>query len=53
MNGGWWLKISTVEEFKNYLIATDSRWCRKKELIFPNFKKDDLKIERFPMGKHW
>lgn len=143
MNGGWWLKISTIKELTDYLIATDSRWeqalnnllnskeftkhgmehagaiataigfygtnrnlngvdatlllreqlvddqlneirngntvvinrnggyfilrdkdlsgdtkkysqwCKKKELIFPDFKKNELKIERFPMGTHW
>lgn len=136
MDGGWWLKIRTVEELASYIMAADSRWenaldnllnskeftrrgtkhadtlataigfyginrglngidattslreqlvnnqldeirngrtllvnknggyfalkdekysqwCRKKELSFPDFDKKDLKIERFPMGKHW
>ena len=26
INGGWWLKISTVAELADYLSETDSRW---------------------------
>lgn len=139
MNGGWWLKVSTVRELTAYLLETDSRWekylnnllnskeftrygnehadvvatsiglfgvnnglegvtaanifrerivqdqfneinsgntiainsvggyfvlrygkdkkysqwCKRKELVFPSFKKEELKIKRFPMGNHW
>lgn len=37
-----------MEKGKNY-----KQWYRKKKLIFPNFKKDELKIKKFPMGTHW
>lgn len=30
-----------------------SQWCRKKELVFPNFTKKELKIKKFPLGNHW
>ena len=26
INGGWWLKVSTVAELNDYLVETDSRW---------------------------
>lgn len=143
INGGWWLKVSTVAELNDYLVETDSRWenainnllnskeftrygdehagaletsigffgvnnginwleatilfkeqivndqlneirkgntvvinkkggycvltpdelsgdnkayrqwLRKKELIFPNFTRKELKIKKFPLGNHW
>lgn len=139
MNGGWWLKVSTVEELKQYLLEAESnwegildnllnskefirygnehdgeiatsigffglngidatilfreriisdqlneikngntivinsvggyfilndkglngdtkkysQWCKRKELKFPDFSKENLKIERFPLGNHW
>lgn len=139
MNDGWWLKVSTVEELKQYLLETESnwegildnllnskefirygnehdgeiatsigffglngidatilfreriisdqlneikngntivinsvggyfilndkglngdtkkysQWCKRKELKFPDFSKENLKIERFPLGNHW
>ena len=28
-------------------------WCHKKEMIFPDFKIDQIKIESFPGGKHF
>lgn len=48
--GGYW--ALTPEE-----ISGDKKkykqWCRKKELIFPNFSKKELKIKKFPLGNHW
>lgn len=30
-----------------------TQFCRRKELIFPNFKKEDIRIKRFDGGTHW
>lgn len=28
-------------------------FCRRKELIFPNFKKEDIRVKQFQGGQHW
>lgn len=49
MGGYWVLKPEEVNgENKAY-----SQWCRKKEMVFPNFTKRELKIKKFPLGNHW
>lgn len=30
-----------------------SDWCHKKEIVFPKFKKNQIKIESFPGGRHF
>lgn len=29
------------------------QWCKKDKIEFPEFTKQDIKIERFPLGNHW
>ena len=49
MGGYWVLKPEEVNgENKAY-----SQWCRKREMVFPNFTKRELKIKKFPLGNHW
>ena len=40
--GGW-----------NYGKHEYTDWCRRDKLIFPDFKKNDIKIEQFPGGEHF
>ena len=30
-----------------------TQWCDKDELVFPDFKKNQIKIEKFPGGDHF
>lgn len=30
-----------------------TQFCRRKELIFPDFKKEDIRVRRFEGGCHW
>ncbi len=30
-----------------------SQWITKDKLVFPDFKKNQIKIEKFPMGNHY
>lgn len=30
-----------------------TQFCRRKELIFPDFKKEDIRVRRFDGGRHW
>ena len=39
--------------FKYNEKDTYDQWVRRKELVFPDFKKDEIKIERFPGGTHF
>lgn len=29
------------------------QFCRRKELVFPDFKQEDIRIKRFHGGEHW
>lgn len=31
----------------------DYQWCRKKEIVFPDFKDSDISIKRFIDGEHY
>lgn len=42
--GGWWLKIDSVD-YDNF--------CRRDELIFPNFQISDIRIKQFDKGQHY
>ncbi len=41
-NGGW---HSGKDDYDD--------WYRSEALVFPNFKKNQIKVEKFPMGKHY
>ena len=28
-------------------------WCRKNDLVWPDFTKDDIRVKQFPGGDHW
>ncbi len=30
-----------------------TQFCRRKELIFPDFKKEDIRVKKFEGGRHW
>lgn len=30
-----------------------TQFCRRKELIFPDFRKEDIRLEQFRGGRHW
>lgn len=30
-----------------------TQFCRRKELIFPNFRKEDIRVKQFRGGSHW
>ena len=42
-------------ECGGYHFDTDTtyKWINKKELIFPQFTTNDIKIEKFPNGQHY
>ncbi len=42
-NGGW--NMGMEKDYK--------QWVRKDKLIFPDFKKNQIKIEKFPGGQHF
>ena len=29
------------------------QFCRRKELVFPNFKREDIRLKQFNDGRHW
>lgn len=41
-NGGWHFGKNDYSD-----------WYRSEKLVFPKFKKNQIKIEKFPMGKHY
>lgn len=30
-----------------------TQFCRRKELVFPNFKLSDIRVRKYPEGVHW
>lgn len=30
-----------------------TQFCRRKELVFPNFKSTDIRVKKYPEGVHW
>lgn len=44
--GGW--HFTDEKKQKDY-----TEFYRKKDMIFPSFTKDQLRIKQFPMGTHW
>ena len=46
-NGGYFV-ISNKAEQKVY-----KQWCKRDKIEFPEFHKQDIRIERFPLGNHW
>lgn len=36
---------NSIIEYKN--------WCRKKELVWPDFKASDIRLKQFEGGQHW
>ena len=47
-------QINSVGGYYRY-YPTDKEYAfvRRKELIFPDFKKDDIRIKQFPGGEHY
>ena len=44
-NGGYHFKHNVEDVYKH--------WVRRKEFVYPDFKKDDIRISQFPGGEHW
>lgn len=30
-----------------------SQWCKRDRIEFPEFKRKDIRIKKFPLGNHW
>lgn len=55
-------ELNTIKEYGAVYInkagghtfqVHETQFCRRKELIFPDFKIEDIRVKRFQGGCHW
>ena len=45
-NGGYFILDKDKQEMYK-------QWCKRDNIEFPEFKEQDIRIKRFPLGNHW